>query len=141
LSSGTIIFCLLFFPSLNTTSSTLSHHPMQCHSVSHFLKPFVNGCARFGFPSLLSHLPALSYTMSFDIKTIHQSIPTTCSHASHRRYCNVDFVSFHDVTCYTNALLSCIYVNITNLLNITCTSVATCMVSGGLQYLDIYIYI
>ena len=30
---------------------------------------------------------------------------------------------FHNVTCYTDPLLSYIYVNITNLLNITCTLV------------------
>ena len=47
--------------------------------------------------------------------------------------CNVDFVFFHNVTCYTTSLLSCIHVNTTNLLNIMCTMVATCVLSRRLE--------
>jgi hypothetical protein len=67
---------------------------------------------------------------------IHQIIEATCSHALHCLHChywNVDFVLFHNVTCYTNPLLSCIHVNITNLLNIMCTFVATCVILGRLK--------
>jgi hypothetical protein len=35
------------------------------------------------------------------------------------------FVLFHNVTCYTNSLLSCIHVNTIELHNITCTLVTT----------------
>jgi hypothetical protein len=35
------------------------------------------------------------------------------------------FVLFHNVTCYTNPLVSCIHVNTTKLRNITCTLAAT----------------
>ena len=45
-------------------------------------------------------------------------------------YRNVDFVLFHNVARYTNSLLSCIHVNTTYLLNITCTLVATCLILG-----------
>ena len=74
---------------------------------------------------------SISYVKGFDIEIIHQGIQITCSHTSyhhHFHYCNVSFVSFPNVTCYTNSLLSCIHVNTTYLLNVTCTLVATCMI-------------
>ena len=40
-------------------------------------------------------------------------------------YCNVDFMSFHNVTCCINPLLSRIHVNTTKLLNAMCTLSAT----------------
>jgi hypothetical protein len=71
---------------------------------------------------------SLSYVMGFDIKIIHQRIQTTRLHASCCHYCNVDFVLFHNVTCYTNSLLSHIHVNTTSLLNIMCILDATSMI-------------
>jgi hypothetical protein len=71
-----------------------------------------------------------SHITCFDIKIIHQSIRTTCSHVScchHCHYCRFDFVLFHNVTCYIDSLLSRIHVNTIDLLNIMCTLVATCM--------------
>ena len=65
---------------------------------------------------------SFSYIIGFDIKIIHQRIKTTSSHVSRRHYCNVDIVVFHNITCYTNSLLSQIHVNTTKFLNITCTS-------------------
>jgi hypothetical protein len=47
--------------------------------------------------------------------------------------CNVDFVSFHNVTCCTNPLLSCILVNTANLMIIMCTLVATGVILGRLD--------
>ena len=44
-------------------------------------------------------------------------------------YCNVDFMLFHSVKCYTKSLLSQIRVNH---LRITCTSVATSVILQGL---------
>ena len=46
---------------------------------------------------------------------------------------NVDFVLFHNVTC-ADSLLSCIHVNTTYLLDITCTLVATCVILGKLEF-------
>ena len=82
-----------------------------------------NGCSRFKFHSLLSH--SLTHITSFDIKINHQRIQTTCSHTSRRHHHNVDFELLQNVTCYTNSLLSRIHMNATELLNITCTLVAT----------------
>ena len=83
---------------------------------------------------------SISYVTGFDIKIIHQRIQITCSythyirhHCHYFHYCNVDIVSFHDVTCYTNSLLSSIHVNIAYLLNITCILVATCMILRRLE--------
>ena len=79
---------------------------------------------------------SLSYITGFDIGIIHRRIQTTGSHSSHCHhchYCSVDFVLFYNVTCYTNPLLSCIHVNTTYLLNISCTLVATCMIIGRLE--------
>ena len=48
-------------------------------------------------------------------------------------YCNVDFVLFHNVTCYINSLSSRIHVNTTQVLNITCTLVATSVILWSLE--------
>ena len=37
---------------------------------------------------------------------------------------HISFVLFHNVTCYTNYIVSCIHVNTTELRNITCTLIA-----------------
>ena len=83
---------------------------------------------------------SLSYTLAFEIKTIHQRIPITRSHTSrchYCHYCNVDFELFHNVTCYTHSLLSCIHVNVVDCLNITCTLVAPCMILERLECIKI----
>ena len=88
--------------------------------------------SQFKSHSLLSCFPPLQD--GFDIKRNHQIILTTLSHASHchhcnyYHYCNVDFVLFHNVTCYNTFFLSRIHVNTTKLLNITCTLVATSVI-------------
>ena len=51
-------------------------------------------------------------------------------HACGFSMCNVDIVLFYNITCYTKSLLSCIYVNIAYLLDITCTLVAMGMILG-----------
>ena len=79
---------------------------------------------------------SFSYITSFDIQIIHQRNHTTClyvSHCYHCHYCNVDFVLFHNVTYYTNYLLSCIHVSTITLLDVTCTLVATSMILGKLE--------
>jgi hypothetical protein len=43
------------------------------------------------------------------------------------------FVLFHNVTCYTNSIVSHIHVNTTKLYNITCTLVATCVILRSLE--------
>ena len=63
---------------------------------------------------------SLTYIMDFDIEIIHEIFQTACSHASHCHCCNVDFVLFHSVTCYSSSLLSRIHVNTTYLPNIIC---------------------
>ena len=52
--------------------------------------------------------------------------------------CNVDFVLFHNVTCYTNPLFSRIQVNNTYLLNITCTLVPTTKILGSLECITLF---
>jgi hypothetical protein len=66
-------------------------------------------CAHPKSPSLLSYFSLVYH--GFDIQISHPRIQTTHSHTSHCHYCNVDFVVFHNVTCYTNSLLSCIHIN------------------------------
>ena len=75
----------------------------------------------------------LPYVTIFDIKIIYQLTQTTRSHASHGHhchYCQLYAVIFHNGTPYTSCLLSCIHVNTTNLLNITCTLVAISVLLG-----------
>jgi hypothetical protein len=40
---------------------------------------------------------------------------------------------FHNITCYSTFLLSCIHVNTPDLVNITCTLVATGVILGWLE--------
>ena len=85
---------------------------------------------------MLSHLPPI-YN-GFDIKINHQRLHTTHSHTSlfHHcnfyHYCNIDFVLFHIVACYTISLLSHIHVNTKKCLNITFLLVATSMILRSL---------
>jgi hypothetical protein len=48
---------------------------------------------------------------------------------------HISFVLFHDVTCYTNSLVSRIPFNATKLYSITCTLVATGMIIRSLACL------
>jgi hypothetical protein len=102
-----------------------------------YSKTLGNKCSQYTPHSLLSH--SLPYITCLEINVKHRRIQTTHSHASHCHhcnychYCNVDVVLFHNVTCYTNPLLSCTRVNTTYLLNIMCTLVATCMILGRLD--------
>ena len=75
--------------------------------------------------------------MSFYITIIHQRIQTTRSHTllcHHYHFCTIDFVLFHNVTHYTNSLLSRFHVNKTDLVNIICTLLAAGTVLGRLEY-------
>ena len=99
-------------------------HPCLCNVIPslRFQNPRGQMCS-IQSPSLSSHFLLIYHI--FDIKVIHQRMQITCSHTSRCHYCNVDFVLFHNFTCYTNSQLSCIYVTNTHLLNITCTLIAT----------------
>ena len=94
------------------------------------------GCFEFKSPSLLSHCPPI-YS-GFDIAVIHERVQTTCLHASryhhckYCHYCNVD-LCYSRRSHVTNSLLSHIHVNITDLLNIMCSLVATSMILGRLE--------
>ena len=46
---------------------------------------------------------------------------------------HISFVLFHDVTCYTNSIVSHIHVNTTKLCNIMCTLVATGVILQSLE--------
>ena len=46
---------------------------------------------------------------------------------------HISFVSFHDVTCYTNFIVSHIHVNTTKLRNIMCTLVAASVILRSLE--------
>ena len=54
----------------------------------------------------------------------HAHIHHICHHNTYCHYCKVDFVLFHNVTCYTDSLLLCIHVNTTYLLTTMCALVA-----------------
>jgi hypothetical protein len=46
---------------------------------------------------------------------------------------HISFVLFHNVTCYTNSIVSRIHVNTTKLCNTTCTLIATSMILRSLE--------
>ena len=51
---------------------------------------------------------------------------------------HISFVLFHNVTCYTNSIVSCFHVNTTKPRNITCTLIATGVILGSLECIFIY---
>ena len=81
-------------------------------------KTLGRGCAKFKSPLLLSHFLLISHKIWHWTTRSHTSCCLQC-HYCH--YCNVDFVLFHDVTCYTNSMLLSIHVDTANLFNNTCT--------------------
>ena len=89
-----------------------------------YLKYLGNGCPYLKHFSLLSHAPPPNIKW-FDIKVVHWRNQTKWLHASYCHYSHVNCVLFHNVTCYTNFVLSPIHVNTTYVLNITCTLLAT----------------
>ena len=73
-------------------------------------------------PSLLSHVPIIYHGFwhqSNPPKNLNHMLAHITLSLCH--CCDVDFVLFHNVTCYTNSLLSCIHINTTCLLNSTYT--------------------
>ena len=100
-------------------------------------KPIGSNCAHFNSPSLLSH--SFPYITGLDIpkkKPTEEFKPRACTHhvIIIVIIAMLHFVSFHSVTCYTNPLSSSTRVNIVDLLNATCTLVATrCVILGRLQ--------
>ena len=51
---------------------------------------------------------------------------------------HISFMLFHNVTCYTNSIVSHIHINNTKLCNITCTLVATCVILRSLECITEY---
>ena len=122
-----------------------SHTSIRANQPIHsFLVGCLNPCLQGTSVRVCSPQPP--YVIDFNIKIINQITQMTCLHASHchhchyYHYCNVDFVGFHNITCMDacdiiniSSLLSCIHVNTTNLLNIMCILVATCVILGKLK--------
>ena len=51
---------------------------------------------------------------------------------------HISFVLFHNVTCYTNSIISSIHVNTIKLHNITCTLVATSVIRRSLECIQLW---
>jgi hypothetical protein len=90
-----------------------------------------NGCAQYKSPSLLGKFSLIYYGLW------HKHNPP--ENSNHMLACitlslyNVDFVLFHNVTCYINSLWSCIHINIVYFLNLMCTLVATYVILERLE--------
>ena len=63
-----------------------------------YLKTLGKGCAQFKSPFLLSHLPLIYH--GFNIKIIHQRIPTTRSHTSRCHHCHIVIIAMLTL-CYS----------------------------------------
>ena len=93
--------------------------------------------------NLISHRHvALPYITGFAIMLTHKK-KNAKPHGSHAsqcqddcnrcHYCDIDSVLFHNVTCYTDSVSSCIHVNTTELFNITCILVDTSVILWMLE--------
>ena len=76
----------------------------------------------------------------FDFQINHMSHTSRCRHCKSCHYHTVDFIAFHNVTCYTNSLLTRIHVNTTKPLNITYTLVATSVILWSSEWYSMHTY-
>ena len=108
----------------NVTLSLISRNPQgtDVHNLNLF------PCCHIFLPYMMS------LTLKQSIKAFNPHLHASCCHHYHYyHHCNVDQVLFPNIIYCTYALLSCIHVNTTCLLNITCTLVATCLIFERLE--------
>ena len=82
------------------------------------------------FPSIYHMFLHWSNPLKSSTKCLYSSGCHRCNNCDD---CNVDFVLFSIVTHYNSSHLSCIRVNATHLLNITCTLIVACVILGRLE--------
>ena len=127
---------LLSWYTLTSVNITLHNVPPSLMSPN-----LGNGCAQFKYPSLLSHATPIYHGFW------HYSNPPKNSNHTliHVMLSSIVIIAmltlcyFHNVTCYTSFLLSCIHVTSTHLLNITCTLISTSMTLGRLKCIASYV--
>ena len=103
-----------------------------------------NGCSQFNLTPYY-HISFPYITCWILKQTIQEIKPHARTHhavinSNSCHYYNVHFMLFHNITCYTNSLLSRIHVTTTKLLNTRCTLVATSVILWSWEWYNSHTY-